>query len=44
MKIIVGTKNQTKIDIVLSVFKNVLNLSDVEVVAHDAESGVCELQ
>jgi len=42
MKIIVGTKNQKKIDTVLSVFNSVLNVNDIEVVKYDAHSGVPE--
>lgn len=42
MKIVIGTKNQKKIDVVESVFKEVFKHPDLEVVAHDARSGVPE--
>ena len=42
MKIIVGTKNQKKIDVVRSVFEEVFKLSDLKVIAHDANSLVPE--
>lgn len=42
MKIIIGTKNQKKIDVVKSVFEEIFNLSDLEVVAHNADSLVPE--
>jgi inosine/xanthosine triphosphatase len=42
MKIIVGTKNQKKIDVVVSVFKEVLGIDNLEIVAHNAESKVPE--
>lgn len=42
MKIIVGTKNQKKIDVVLAIFRTVLHIDDVEVIGHDADSKVPE--
>lgn len=42
MKIIVGTKNQKKVDTVLSVFKSVLNIENVQIIKHNAASGVPE--
>ena len=42
MKIIIGTKNQKKVAAVRAVFKQVFDLSDIEVVAYDAPSGVPE--
>lgn len=42
MKIIIGTKNQKKIDVALAVFKRVLNVEDVTVEGRDAQSGVPE--
>lgn len=42
MKIIIGTKNQKKIDVALGVFKSVLGVEDVTVEARDAQSGVPE--
>lgn len=42
MKIIVGTKNPTKVAVVLSVFKNTLKARDIEVTSYDAESNVPE--
>ena len=40
MKIIIGTKNQKKIDVTLRVFSSVLNSKEVEVKGHDADSKV----
>ncbi len=42
MKLIIGTKNQKKIDVTLGVFKSVLNVQDVTVEGYDARSGVPE--
>jgi inosine/xanthosine triphosphatase len=42
MKIIVGTKNQKKIDAVISVFKEVLEMNDLELIIHDSKSKVPE--
>jgi len=42
MKIIVGTKNQKKVDVVTSVFKNILKQPSLEVIPHDAKSLVPE--
>lgn len=42
MKIIVGTKNQKKIDVAVSVFKSVLSNDDVVVEGYDANSKVPE--
>lgn len=42
MKIIVGTKNPKKISVVASIFIDVLSNNDIEVVGHDAASGVPE--
>jgi inosine/xanthosine triphosphatase len=42
MKIVIGTKNQKKIDVTLSVFKSVLSIEDVAVEGRNAQSGVPE--
>ena len=42
MKIFIGTKNQKKINAVRVVFEQVLSASDIEIIAHDAQSGVPE--
>lgn len=42
MKIIIGTKNQKKINAVQAVFEQVLEVRNIEVVAHNAKSGVPE--
>ena len=42
MNIVIGTKNQKKIKVVEDIFKTVLNLDSVDVVAHDADSKVPE--
>jgi inosine/xanthosine triphosphatase len=42
MKIVVGTKNQKKIDVSLRVFKSVLNTEDVTVEGRNAQSRVPE--
>lgn len=42
MKIIIGTKNQKKINVVKKVFQEVLDAPSLEVVAHDAKSLVPE--
>jgi inosine/xanthosine triphosphatase len=42
MRIIVGTKNQKKIDVVLAVFKDILGVTEIDVEKHDATSGVPE--
>jgi inosine/xanthosine triphosphatase len=42
VKIIIGTKNQKKIDVTVSIFKQVLQLDDVIVEGYDAPSGVPE--
>ncbi|MFZ1301162.1 MAG: inosine/xanthosine triphosphatase [Candidatus Microsaccharimonas sp.] len=42
MKIIVGTKNQKKVDVVTSIFKEIFKLSNLEVIAHNANSLVPE--
>lgn len=42
MKIIIGTKNQKKVDILLSVFRTILHVEDIEIIKHDAASGVPE--
>ena len=42
MKIIVGTKNKTKLDVVLSVFKSTLNTDDVIAISYNAKSRVPE--
>lgn len=42
MKIIVGTKNQRKIDVVRSIFKEVLQVTELEITAYDAHSKVPE--
>lgn len=43
MKIIVGTKNQKKIDVALRVFESVLNVDNAVVEGRDAQSGVPEV-
>jgi inosine/xanthosine triphosphatase len=40
MKVIIGTKNQKKINTVTSVFKDVLGISDIEIIAEDVKSNV----
>lgn len=42
MRIIIGTKNQKKIEVALEVFKSVLNRDDIVVDGVDAQSGVPE--
>ena len=42
MKIVVGTRNQKKLHVVETVFKNVLQLTDVTVIGHDVDSRVPE--
>ncbi len=42
MKVIIGTKNQKKIDTVKSVFKEIFEISDIEVISHNANSLVPE--
>lgn len=42
MKIVIGTKNQKKIEVVRSIFEQVLKPHELEVLAHDAASGVPE--
>ncbi len=42
MKIIVGTKNQKKVAVVEAAFRDVLGLDNVDVMPHDAQSGVPE--
>jgi len=42
MNIVIGTKNQKKIKVVEDVFKTVLKIDQIDVVAHDADSKVPE--
>lgn len=42
MKIIVGTKNEKKVSIVQSVFESITKNSEIEIIKHDAPSGVPE--
>lgn len=42
MKIIIGTKNQKKVSIVQSVFENITGITQIEIISHDAPSGVPE--
>ncbi len=42
MKIIVGTKNQNKIDVVRSTFMEFFSITDIQVIGHNADSKVPE--
>lgn len=42
MKVIIGTKNQKKIDVAASIFMITLAIDTIEVIGHDAKSGVPE--
>jgi len=42
MKVIIGTKNQKKIDVTASVFMSTMKIDAVEAIARDAKSNVPE--
>lgn len=42
MRVIVGTKNQKKVNVVIDIFKNTLNIDNVTVDSHEAQSKVPE--